>query len=235
MKKLIFFLALGIFGSQLIAQNIERDQFNIHLRMIDLDEKARSFGLNQAEYDAVIDQAYANPTFTLSQVYLSDRPMEKNTMARYNAFEDEIEIKKNIEDNQFSALSKDPNISIKIGLETYVLVPLRGSNSDGGYFNVLYKGKNYDLYKKVTAKFNEPKAAETSYAKDRKPSFSKNTTYFMVENGSFYELPSGKSKMMNVFSKKKDEINKFVKQNKLDVRKDKDLAKIVAEFDRLHQ
>ncbi len=235
MKKLIFVLTLGLFTGHVFGQAIEHNQFNIHLRMIDLDEKARAFGLTEAQYKSVINQAYVNPTFTLSQIYLNDKLMEKNTMARYNASEDEIEIKQNSDDTEFSALAKDPNISIKIGLETYVLVPLRGSNVDGGYFNVLYKGENYDLYKKVTAKFIEPKVAQTSYGQATPPSFSKNTTYYMVENGSFYELPTGKSKIMSVFNKKKNEISTFVKTNKLDVRKEKDLAKVVEEFDRLNK
>ena len=40
---------------------------------------------------------------------------------------------------------------------------------------------------------------------------------------------------MSVFNKKKNEISTFVKTNKLDVRKEKDLAKVVEEFDRLNK
>lgn len=235
MKKIIVVLTLILAGTNVFAQRSSTPEFNIHSRMIDLDEKARAFGLTEAQYEAVIDQAYANPQFTLSQIYLDNKVMKENTLARYNASEDEIEIKNNANDTQFSALAKDPNISVKIGLETYVLVPLKGSNADGGYFNVLYKGENYDLYKKVTARFVEPKPAATSYSQPTKPSFAKNTTYYMVENGSFYELPTGKSKILSVFNKKKNEIKSFVKKNKLDVKKEKDLAKVVEEFDRLNK
>lgn len=234
MKKIIIALTIILAGSNLFAQR-STPEWSIHSRMIDLDEKARSFGLTEAQYEAVIDQAYVNPQFTLSQIYLDNKVMKENTLARYNASEDEIEIKNSANATEFSALAKDPNISVKIGLETYVLVPLKGSNADGGYFNVLYKGENYDLYKKVTARFVEPKPAATSYSQPTKPSFAKNTTYYMVENGSFYELPTGKSKTMSVFNKKKNEINSFVKKNKLDVRKEKDLAKVVEEFDRLNK
>lgn len=234
MKKLILLFAIGLITSSSFAQ-AENNQYDMHLRMIDLDDKARSFGLTQAQYEAVINQAYVNENFLHSYIYLNEKPMGSSVFARYNASADEIEIKKTQNAEEYSALAKDPNISIKIGNETYVLVPLRGSNADGGYFNVLYKGENYDLYKKVTANFREPRDARTSYEPAVPPAFTKVTTYYMVENGSFYEMPTGKSKILSVFNKKKNEIRSFVKQNKLDVRKEADLAKVVAYFDELNK
>lgn len=234
MKKIIIVLALVIFGGHLFGQ-AENRMLDMHVRMIDLDEKARAFGLTEAQYEAVIDQAYVNPKFLHSYIYVGDKAMGNSVFARYNSSEDEIEIKKTQNSEEFSALAKDPNISIKIANETYVLVPLRGSNTDGGYFNVLYKGENYDLYKKVTATFVEPREARTNYEPAVPPSFSKKTSYYMVDNGSFYEMPTGKSKILSVFNKKKSEIRDFVKQNKLDVRKENDLAKVVEHFDKLNK
>lgn len=212
------------------AGNIEGD---IYSRTISLNEKALAFGLAEAEFEAIKDEAYANPNFLEGSIFQEDRLAKSGVPMRYNAFADEIEIKKSPTDVNYGALIKDPDIFVKIGREIYVFIPFEGSNEKGGYFSVLSDGKTYDLYKKTTSVFKEARKATSTYGRDVPPSFSKSIKYYLVQDGTFLEMPSGKSKILKMMKSKKDEIKSFMKKNKIDVDKEADLIKLVAYFDSL--
>ncbi len=157
-----------------------------------------AFGLTEAQFNSIKEEAYANPSFVQGKIFQEDKLIKDDVPMRYNAYADEIEIKKNTSDENYSALIKDPNIFVKIFKDIYVFVPYEGSNEKGGYFNVLSDGKTYDLYKKTTATFREPQKARTNYERDSPPSFTKTTTYYLVQNGTFLEMPSSKSKVLKM-------------------------------------
>lgn len=235
MRKLII-LAIVVFWSSLsFAQGtLESRAFNIHSRTIDLNEKMLAFGLTEAQIEAIKDDAYANPEFRTGNIYQIDQLVKSNVQLRYNALEDEIEIKERPSDTEHGALVKDPDIFVKIGTDLYIFVPFEGSKEKGGYFNVLTEGETYDLYKKVTSVFREGKEAETSYDRATPPSFAKTTTFYLVQkDGDFLQMPSSRRNIMRMFSKKKKEMDDYIKKNRLDVRKEADLIKAVSHFDKL--
>ena len=232
MKKLLTLglLALGTTGVFAQASN---SQYDIYARTIDLNQKSLSFGLTEAAFEAIKDEAYDNPNFLLGKIFQEDQVLKDNVPMRYNAYADEIEIKKNESDQSYGALIKDPDIFVKVGKEIYVFVPYQGSNEKGGYFSVLADGKNYGLYKKTTAVFRGPRVAETSYQRDTPPSFQKTTTYYLVKDGQFLEIPSNKSRVLRMMDSKKKEMNAFIKSNKIDLTKESDLIKTITYFDSL--
>ncbi|WP_026450792.1 hypothetical protein [Aequorivita capsosiphonis] len=232
MKNIILF-GLFVFVSLTAIAQSYNSEFDVYSRTIDINQKSLAFGLTEAQFDAIKDEAYANPDFVNGNIYQEDQLLKKEVPMRYNAYADEIEIKKNASDNNYGALTKAPNIFVKMGKDLYVFVPYNGSNAKGGYFNVLNDGKTYDLYKKVTSIFNEPKTAETSYGKDTPPGFTKNVVYYLVEDGTFLEMPNRKSKILKMMDQKKSEMKTFIKENDLDLDNEADLIKAVKHFDSL--
>ncbi len=232
MKKLIT-LALLIFSTVATFAQSAKSQYDFYSRTIDINQKSLAFGLTEAEFDVIKDEAYANPSFVNGNIYQEDQLIKSGVPMRYNAFADEIEIKKNASDEAYGALVKDPSIFVKMGQDLYVFIPYQGSNEKGGYFNVLTDGKTYDLYKKVTAEFREPKKAQSTYGRDTPPSFQKTTTYYLVQDGTFLKMPSSKSKILKMMDSKKKEMKDFVKKNKLDLGKESDLIKAITHFDSL--
>lgn len=232
MRKIVALGLLALCTTGVFAQS-SRSQYDIYARTIDLNQKSLSFGLTEAAFEAIKDEAYANPNFIIGKIFQDDQVLKDNVPMRYNAYADEIEIKKNESDQSYGALIKDPDIFAKVGNEIYVFVPFQGSNDKGGYFSVLADGKNYGLYKKTTAVFKEPKVAETSYQKDTPPSFQKTVTYYLVKDGQFMEMPSGKSRIMRMMDSKKKEMNAFIKSNKIDLSNENDLIKTITYFDSL--
>lgn len=207
--------------------------YDLYLRTIDVDQKAMSFGLTEAEFNKVKDEAYSNPNFILGKIFQDDQLLRSDVPMRYNAYADEIEIKNSLEGASTGALIKDPNIFVKIGPEIYVFIPYEESIEKGGYFSVLAEGKRYSLYKKTTAVFLESKKASTSFAQDTPPSFPKATTYYLVDKGRFLEMPNSKRRIMRMMDSKKAKMISYIKQNNLDIDKEADLVKAITYFDSL--
>ncbi|OAD90556.1 hypothetical protein A7A78_14705 [Aequorivita soesokkakensis] len=232
MKRIILFsftLLTAISGFSQAANS----NYDVYSRTIDLNQKSLAFGLTEAQFESIKDEAYANPNFLQGNIYQEDQLIKSDVAMRYNAYADEIEIKKNPSDETYGALIKNPDIFVKIIKDIYVFVPYEGSNEKGGYFNVLSDGKTYDLYKKTKAVYKEPRKGQTTYERDTPPSFAKNVTYYLVQNGTFYEVPSSKSKMLKMMDKKKTEIKAYMNENDLDLDKEGDLIKVVSYFDSL--
>lgn len=231
MKKILLIGLFALSTSGVFAQ--AGSQHDIYARTIDINQKSLAFGLTEAEFELIKDEAYANANFITGNIYQEDQLIKSGVPMRFNAYADEIEIKKSPSDEAYSALVKDPSIFVKMGLELYVLVPYKGSNEKGGYFNVLYDGKTYDLYKKTKATFREGVKAKATYGRDTPPSFSKTTTYYLVEDGRFLEMPSSKSRIMKMMDSKGPEMKEYIKQNKLDLNKEADLINAITHFDSL--
>ncbi|MGB3342933.1 MAG: hypothetical protein WBA61_03395 [Aequorivita sp.] len=232
MKKILALGLLALSTTGVFAQS-QNSQYDIYARTIDLNQKSLAFGLTEAAFEAIKDEAYANPNFLIGKIFQEDQVLKDNVPMRYNAYADEIEIKINETDQAYGALIKDPDIFVKVGKEIYVFVPFEGSNAKGGYFSVLADGKNYGLYKKTTAVFREPRVAETSYQKDTPPSFQKTVIYYLVKDGKFLEMPSSKSRILKMMDIKKKEMNAFIKTNKIDLGNEADLIKTITYFDSL--
>ncbi len=244
MKNYILFIVCIFAFSQCFSQRdfAKRDagssggadnMYDLYLRTIDIDQKSQSFGLTEAEYNGIKDEAYLNPNFMVGNIYQDDKLLKSGVPMRYNAYADEIEIKNHASQENYGALMKDPSIYVKIEKDIYVFIPYNGSNEKGGYFNILADGKSYDLYKKTTAVFLEPETANTSYEKRTPPSFEKTTKYYLVQNGKFLEMPTTKSKVLKVMDSKKKEVKDYISENNLDVDNESDLTKVFIYFDSL--
>lgn len=232
MKKILI-TGILVFGSLAGFSQASNDQYDIYSRTIDINQKSLAFGLTEAEFDAIKDEAYANTSFIDGNIYQEDQLIKSGVPMRYNAFADEIEIKKSPTDANYGALIKDPEIFVKMGRDLYLFIPFEGSKEKGGYFNVLSDGKTYDLYKKTTATFQEGRKAASTYARDVPPSFNKHVTYYLVEDGRFLQMPNTKSRILKMMDSKKSEIKSYIKDNKLDIDKEGDLIQVVAYFDSL--
>lgn len=233
MKKLLITATFILMAVAAFSQARQSTYTSVYDRTIDINQKSLAFGLTEAQFDAIKDEAYANPNFLQGKIFQGEELLKDDVLMRYNAYADEIEIKKNKFDENYGALIKDPEVFVKIYNDIYLFVPFQGSNENGGYFNVLSDGKTYDLYKKTKAIYREPKKAETNYQRDTPPSFEKVTTYYLVKDGTFLEMPNRKSKIMKMMDSKKSEMKRFIKENDIDLDKEADLVKTIQYFDSL--
>jgi len=222
----LVFLIITIGGA---AQ--DQGLYDLQNKKINAEQRYESFNISKEEFESMEGSPYANENFIKGNIYKGKELSNKNILLRYNAFADEIEIKKHDQSETYNALIKNPDVYVKIFQDVYVFVPYNGSNEKGGYFNIVTEGAQFDLYKKTTVTYKEPYFAETSYQSDRPAAWVKTKIYYLVgKDGSFYELPTRRSKVLDVMSKKKKEVKRYIKEQNIDLDEEQDLAKLVTYF-----
>lgn len=187
------------------------------------------YGIVEGKLHAIKGTPYDSPVFLPGTIYSSNEVVGAGVMLRYNVFADEIEIKDPTSDN-YSSLIKSPEFFAKINNDIYLYV--LGEN--GGYFKVLTEGKSYDLYKRSTVTYQDAIPPKDSYGKETPAQFSRHDTYYIVsKGGSFYELPNNRKKFVSIFKSNQKEIDQYIKKNKINLKQERDMIKVMNYIDGL--
>ena len=201
-------------------------------------ENVERTGSNNNQYlpDDNIGSPYSNPIFLLGNIYEQNKVIASNYALRYDAMADEIEVKENlyVEDSEIKILTRNPEIYVKIMADMYVFRDLieESASHGAGYFQVLYVGNTYNLYKKVAKKYYAAKKAQNSFESDVLATYLDRSVYYLVsEGGNFQEFGSSKNKRLKLFQNKQSEIKKLVKSGKLDLTLEEDLMRAVKYYD----
>jgi len=102
------------------------------------------------------------------------------------------------------------------------------------FLKVTVEDKN-SLLIKQESRFIEPKKAQTNYQKDRKADFKrrKDVYYLALESGEIVKLSTKKKEFASAFKGKEKEMKAFIKKNKLNPKKLKDMEIAVRHFNKL--
>jgi len=175
---------------------------------------------------------YEDKNFKIGKIFSDDNESTMAVMMRYNILFDEIEIKNEVE-GEVKIVNKDSNIKASMGTDRYIYLP-EDNLPIGGYFKILNFSKPYRIYKKLTTKYVEGEEAETVYSMEKKPSFPLKVTYYLADaNNNLKELPNGKSKILKMLPGKEKELKNYIKTNKLNLKEEKDLAKLIDYFNEI--
>ncbi len=179
---------------------------------------------------------YINKEFQPSVIYLNDGTALSDIFLRFNAFENQMEFKESLidDDSLIKIVNKTPDFIIKIADTFYDFVPFSGSIEKGIYFEILFRGEKVDLYKKTTKKFTEAKIARTSFEVDFPRRFKDQFDYFFVNpQGKLVEIKGSEKKKIDSFGFMSKELNQYVKEYKTNLNEEKDLIKLVEYLDSL--
>jgi hypothetical protein len=157
----------------------------------------------------------------------------KIVKARYNAYDDEIEIR--IDEDNIQNFNKNiKNVFITFLVDDTVFTTLKYINpNDGlqtGYFVTLTEANTKaKLYLKKEIRFVEAKPAVSGYDRNKPAEFkSKNDTYFISINDAYArELPSKKKDLVKLFPENSKEISAFIKDNKIKTSRETDLITLI--------
>ncbi|MBA3986561.1 MAG: hypothetical protein H0X63_08335 [Flavobacteriales bacterium] len=231
-----FLLAICTLMTTLIFAQTQREVGQVrYLQQFQFDKtvKFEDMTLDDVNY---IGSPYTDKNFIAGEIYHKNQLIAENVPLRYNALMDEMQFKSTFADadKDSQAIIKTPEVDIKIGNRIFVFVPYQGGVEKGGYFEVLVKDKKYDLFKKYNKKYFSEVKAVTTLTKDRPARITDNEVYYLVsENGTFYELPNKYRNFSKIFLKREKEIEKFIKDRKLDVTNERHLIEIVNYFNSL--
>lgn len=154
---------------------------------------------------------------------------ENDILIRYNAFNDQIEIKEN---NNIIVLSpqKDTELvsSNLRNIYVYTDYVIKNGTKLSGYLNIISKNKSFTLYKRERIIF-EPEVHQTnSYDQYKPPRYKKlDPEYFFKKNNQDIVLfPKKKKELEKLFLGKEKELNTFIKENKISLSDELDLIKL---------
>ncbi|AUC74253.1 hypothetical protein [Olleya sp. Bg11-27] len=149
---------------------------------------------------------------------------------RYNAYNDDIEIEG--KENTSYSLNKYSGTIIVTMLtgETYINAKYidNENNINTGFFEVLKTSGEFFLLKKQTITIKEKEEAKTTYhqSKPAKYKKSKDEYYIKTNNLTATKIPKKNKDFANLFPNKKDAISKFIKDEKIKLKKEEDLIKV---------
>lgn len=239
MKKLVAFLVCSAFVGATHGQTsgqiatytpgvgAETDGLYLHA-MGSISDK-----MDKLDYtdNSIEGSPYMSNSFSPAQLYYGDEAVGK-IFFRYNAYNEEIEIKQtNSENEPIRGLSKDKKIRLvtngkPMSFKTFVD---KNGNTKNGYMTLLSDG-NYKLYEHLDVTFKEAKRAENTFVKSSPAKFTQFTEYYL-------EQPDGKRIDQVELTNKKlvqlvdgeaaDELNAFLKENKIKIKEENDLIQVV--------
>ncbi len=98
-----------------------------------------------------------------------------------------------------------------------------------GYLISLYEKGDFVLYKKENITFYEEKLAKTSLERDMPAKFVKSNDFFFFKNKDkgTIEFPENKKQLLKLFPDKKEAIETFLKENKINFDEESDKMKII--------
>ena len=103
-----------------------------------------------------------------------------------------------------------------------------------GYFEVLEEGK-CDLYRRYTCRLEEGYYNKALSAGDRSYKYVKFEHYYMSkDNEPAVKIKAKKGSLFKIMTENKDEIDIYIKENKLKLSKEEDLIKLINYYNSLH-
>ncbi|MEM1338286.1 MAG: hypothetical protein AAF634_12200 [Bacteroidota bacterium] len=151
---------------------------------------------------------------------------------RYNAYNEEIEIKKtNLENEGIRALGRDKKISLLVNgkpMSFSTFIDKKGLTQNG-YLTLLQEGK-YSLYKRTDVKYTEGQKAQNSFVPAIPARFSKFTEYYLSLEGQnrIDELELSNRKLLKLASEAdKEALKQFLKEQKIKINNEQDALKVL--------
>ena len=180
------------------------------------------------EYDGSI---YDNLRFLNASV-IDEKSGTFDAKLRYNIYLDVIEYKKG--DELFKLVSS-PTTHARINDNYHYYCEFKNQRGlkQPGYYILVELNERYRVYKKITLSIVEPGQKTSSLDVIEAGKIRKVVTYYLEERGIIMELPVDKKEMLAVFSDKADELKSYMKAEKIKLRKEEDLVRLISRYNAL--
>lgn len=234
--KLIFILFLGTcsYGILLSQFQIETDVNDVK----EFNDYQSKNGLTHPRFNNPHSNVDGSPylfrDFAKGEATSNEKTRYVNAQFRYNMYTDQIEYEKY---GEIYILNNPGDFEYFIIGENIFCYKLFNT-SDGllkkGYFQLLNKGEDATLFKKKNVKFVPPKEAEAYAPASAAKFMSASDSYFISFHGKpLVMLNLKKKEFMSVFPEKTNEIESYIANQKLSIRKEEDLLKLVEFYNKL--
>lgn len=230
-KKLILSLFLLSFSFTSFSQGEVGDGVQYPGVWLDLSpiqkdlEKQRQY-YTEEQWKKILDQKYL--TVAYSPCYVDD--FKSLGFFKYNMADDQMEFLKN---GKTFFLKKELGRTVRFTIlkVTYKIFEHKGRLD---YYLVQKDGKNSLLVKQVM-KYIKPKEPKTNYDVYKPASFKRfsDEYYIALENKKLIKITRKKKDFFKIFGENSNEVQSFMKKNKLNHKSIEDLEKIVTYYNSL--
>lgn len=178
---------------------------------------------------------YKDENFIDGFVYIKDSDSRITAGFRYNIYNDAIEFI-DTKDQSIKALHKKEGMDFTFGDESYIYKNKDTSkNIKSGYYKVLLMNEDAtSLFVKYSCDFIQEIPAPTPLQQATLAEFKTKTSYYILIEGIMKDLPKSKKKIIEVFSSHRSEMKTYISKNKLNVKNEKDLIRIVSYYNSLN-
>lgn len=151
----------------------------------------------------------------------------ETVLVRYNAFNNEMELSINNEINVLQA-KENQSIALVNGSATYQYVQYVSKDNveSQGYLVVINNSPNFKIYKKEKIELVPEQQPTGGYDKYKPAQYKKVDPeyYVQVGNGQIVYTKGKKKDFTSIVKDKEKEISSFIKENKLNTSKERDLS-----------
>jgi hypothetical protein len=199
---------------------------------IDQFPTKNSFGRNNLTFDDIKGTPYLSADFAVGTVWTTDDVVYKDIPLRYNCYFGVMEFKK---DNSSYELKPEEKIKrVEFGGQVFAYKEFEANNggTNKSFCKVLSEGKAL-LCVRFSVKFYEPEPLK-GFAESKPARFDNFTKdYYVSFNNSPAKQILTKKKLIEILADKKDKVESFISKQKLSVKKEEDLKKIVTYYNSL--
>lgn len=149
---------------------------------------------------------------------------------RYNAYSDEMEFMSN---KEVYIADKEPGMLVNFEdlNKKYICLNYNfGFGNRYGYLVLLVSdSQKYSLYKREKFELLKGEKSPNGITKDRNDYYSKEKDLYLLSyNGDFKKIDNSKKSLVDAFGAKSNEAELYLKTNKLNIKKESDLIKLIS-------
>lgn len=235
-KRTLLFMLAGLLSLSNFAQEVNVTRAGTNAIGIDLQSfshmtfrnnlalaDARSGGSLEAYYESVLGSPY---------IYDALLPAKVNNFndvvtARYDAFNDLITIK--LSKTKIFYLEKRIGNKMRFVKTNEVYQVFYDEKERASFFKVVKSSDNFSLLLKQQVKLTGGEKPKSTYDEYKAPAFkrAKDKMYLSLNNENAIKVPTNKKKFYKLFASNGTSIKNFIKKNKLNIKEQKDLIKIL--------
>ncbi|MBW1294638.1 hypothetical protein [Aquimarina litoralis] len=151
---------------------------------------------------------------------------------RYNVYSDALEFKKG---EDLFMLSKNPTSHARIDGDYFYYCNFKTQRGlkRHGYYVLVELHEKYRIYKKYHLKVKEPSKTGAANGNNTAGRVQIKTKYYLEERGTIMELPMNKKELLATLSDKEEELKKYIKKERIKVKKEEDLIRLVSRYNAL--
>lgn len=187
--------------------------------------------VNKFESNGYQGSVYNSVGFTESSI-TDENAGVYTGQVRYNIDADIIESK--IGDELYK-LKRDPKLYVRIKDENFYYCEFKTERMllRKGYYVLVDLNDRYSIYKKYFLEIKDPEKSGGTTGSPTPGHIKVETAYFLEEGGIIKELPKDKKSALIAFKDKEDELKAYIKAEKIKLRKEEDLVRLVSRYNKL--